>query len=130
MKDKSLLSRTTTKLHGSKRGLIDLTIFFKSKILERFFSNTMVAAVSVEDLGSLRNWLLKTKKVFDEITSIHFLSWIPFAFNSSLSEIQDGGMDGGQKGPPTSFSLVTSTNVGIRHKNFLNFNFNTFDTLM
>ena len=65
MKDKSLQSRTTTKLHCSKRGLIDLTIFFKTKILEHFFSNTMVAAVSVEDLGSLRN------------------------------EIQDGGMGGG-----------------------------------
>ena len=30
-----------------------------------------------------------------------------------LNPIQDGG-----EGPPTNFSPVTSTNVGIRHKTF------------
>ena len=35
---------------------------------------------------------------------------------------------GGQKGPLTSFSLVTSTNVGISHPNFLTFSFNPFIT--
>ena len=37
---------------------------------------------------------------------------------------------GGQKGPPTSFSSVTSENVGISPQNFLTFSFNPFDTLM
>ena len=39
---------------------------------------------------------------------------------------------GGQKGPPpsTSFSLVTSTNVGVSPKNFLTFHFNHFATLV
>ena len=33
-----------------------------------------------------------------------------------LNPIQDGGEGVGQKGPPTSFSPVTSTNVGISPK--------------
>ena len=37
--------------------------------------------------------------------------------------------DGGQKGPPTSFSSVTSTNVIISPENFLTFSFNPFDGL-
>ena len=36
--------------------------------------------------------------------------------------------DGGQKGPPTSFSSVTSTNVGFGPQNFLTFSFNPFST--
>ena len=36
----------------------------------------------------------------------------------------------GQKGLPTSFSSVTSANVGISPKNFLAFSFNTFDTMV
>ena len=39
-------------------------------------------------------------------------------------------MGGGQKGPPTSFSSVTSTNVGFGPQNFVNFSFNPFPTLM
>ena len=38
-------------------------------------------------------------------------------------------MGGGQKGPPTSFSTVTSRNVGISLQNYLNFIFNPFVTL-
>ena len=37
---------------------------------------------------------------------------------------------GGQKGPATSFSSVTSTNVGISPQNFLTFSFNPFDRLV
>ena len=37
---------------------------------------------------------------------------------------------GGQKGPPTSFFPVTSTNVGIGPYNFLTFSFNPFATLV
>ena len=36
----------------------------------------------------------------------------------------------GQKGPPTSFPPVTSTNVGFGPKNILIFSFNPFATLM
>ena len=36
----------------------------------------------------------------------------------------------GQKGPPTSFSPVTSPNVGISHQNFLTFSFNPFSILV
>ena len=36
----------------------------------------------------------------------------------------------GQKGPSTSFSPVTSTNVGIIPQNFLIFGFNPFTTLV
>ena len=35
-----------------------------------------------------------------------------------------------QKGPPTSFSSVTSSNVGIRPQNFLTFSFNHFAALV
>ena len=39
-------------------------------------------------------------------------------------------MRGGKKALPTSFSPVTSTNVGIRPQNFLTFSFNPFDRLV
>ena len=41
-----------------------------------------------------------------------------------LNHIQDGGWGA------TSFSQVTSTNVGIRSQNFLSFRFNPFDKLV
>ena len=43
---------------------------------------------------------------------------------------EKGGVGGGQKGPPTSFSPVTSRNVGISPKSFLTFSFNPFATLV
>ena len=47
----------------------------------------------------------------------------------SFNPIQNG--QNGQKGPPpTSFSPVTSTNVGISPQNFLAFSFNHFATLV
>ena len=48
-----------------------------------------------------------------------------------VNPIQDGaGGEEGQKPPPSSFTPVTSTNVGIRPQNFLTFSFNPFDTLL
>ena len=46
----------------------------------------------------------------------------------SVNPIQNGG---GPKSPlpPTSFSPVTSTNVGVRPQNFLTFSFNPFAAL-
>ena len=46
----------------------------------------------------------------------------------SLTIFRMGG--GGAKKTPTSFSPVTSTNVGISPKNFLTFNSNPFDRLV
>ena len=37
---------------------------------------------------------------------------------------------GGKKAPPTSFSPVTSTNVGCSPQNFLTFSFNSFATML
>ena len=47
---------------------------------------------------------------------------------SNFNPIQDGR--GGQKGPPTSFSPVTSTTAGFGPQNFLTFSFNPFATLV
>ena len=53
--------------------------------------------------------------------------------------MQDSGRGGGEKGggggcrksaSPISFSSVTSTNAEISPKNFLNFSFNPFATLV
>ena len=43
-----------------------------------------------------------------------------------IQDVEGGG--GGQKGPtpPTSFSPVASTNIGISRQNFLTFSFNPF----
>ena len=41
-----------------------------------------------------------------------------------------GGGGRVQKDPPTSFSLVTSTNVGISPENIMNFSLNSFATLV
>ena len=48
-----------------------------------------------------------------------------------LNPIQDGGW-GGAKSPllPTSFSPVTSTNIGISPQNFLTLSFNPFATML
>ena len=49
-----------------------------------------------------------------------------------FNPIQDGGGGGGggEKAPPTSFSPVTSTNVGFGLQNFLTFSFSLFATLL
>ena len=62
------------------------------------------------------------------ICSNAILSHINALFSSGLNPIQDGG--GRQKGPPTSFSPVTSTKVGFGPQNFLTFSFNPFATLV
>ena len=49
-------------------------------------------------------------------------------FLPTINPIQDDGGD--QKGSPTIFSPVTSTNAGISPKNFLNFNFYSFSRLV
>ena len=53
-----------------------------------------------------------------------FSSWSRDPF---FNPIQDGGQ---KAPPPTHFSPVTSTNVGISPKDFLTFSFNPFATLV
>ena len=49
----------------------------------------------------------------------------------TLFRMVEGGGEERQKAPtPTSFTPVTSTNVGIRPQYFLTFSFNPFDTLL
>ena len=48
--------------------------------------------------------------------------------NLHFNAIQDGGAT--KKTPPTSFSPVTSTNVGTCPQNFLTFSFNSFNRLV
>ena len=50
------------------------------------------------------------------------------AFPLTLLRMGEGG--GRQKGPLTSFSPVTSTNVGVSPKNCLTFSYNPFATLV
>ena len=69
------------------------------------------------------NYLKMTNNPFNFILKALFV----------LNPIQDGGGRGGgerQKGFPTSFSPVTSTNVRISQQNFLTFSFNLFDRLV
>ena len=54
---------------------------------------------------------------------------VQFFADEPFNLIQDGGR-GAQKGPPTSFSPVTSTNVGFGPQNFLTFSFKPFATLV
>ena len=54
----------------------------------------------------------KSRKEFDQLKNI------------------DQTFFGEQKDPPSSFSPLTSTNVGISTQNFLTFSFNRFATLL
>ena len=75
--------------------------------------------------------MLRTKSIYQKIsirkTLIIFFFWNKQYVYIAFNPIQDGG---GKKAPPTSFSPVTSTNVGISPKNFLTFSFNPFDRLV
>ena len=57
-----------------------------------------------------------------------------FSIYLTINRIKDRGWRGGGGGKkvplPTSFSSVTSTNVGFGPKNFLTFSFNPFATLV
>ena len=53
------------------------------------------------------------------------------ALVKNINPIEDEGGGGGKKAPsPTSFSPITSTNVGIRPQKCLTFSFNSFDKLV
>ena len=51
-------------------------------------------------------------------------------WKSILTLFRMGGEGGGQKKPPTSFSPVTSTDVGTSPPKFLTFSSNPFPTLV
>ena len=77
-----------------------------------------------------------THKIFETYSSFHvkqritgkvyFLFFKGFLLVLTLFRMAGGG----QKGPPTSFSPTTSTNVGISSQNFLTFSCNLFATLI
>ena len=77
-------------------------------------------------------WVLNTPPLFEDTLNVLFLYTITFlksVISLTLSEWEEEG----QKAPlpsPTSFSPVTSTNVGIIPQNFLTFSFNPFATLV
>ena len=60
---------------------------------------------------------------FSKFTGKHLCQGLIF------NPIQDGGGGGAKRSPPTSFSPVTSTKVGISHQNFLTLGFNPFTTM-
>ena len=49
---------------------------------------------------------------------------------TKINPIQDGEEGGEAKSPPTSFSSITSANIGISPQNFLTFSFNPCATLV
>ena len=61
--------------------------------------------------------------------SVKILLLDEFPIDKHFNPIQDG-KGGDKKAPPTSFSPVTSTNVGTNPQNFLAFSFNPFATLV
>ena len=58
-----------------------------------------------------------------------WVSWVPKCPSSTLWVILNP-IGGTQKDPHTSFSLVTSENVGISSQNFLTFSFSRFGSLV
>ena len=74
--------------------------------------------------------------VITEIKFFHFHFYLPKNVDNNckhkVNPIQDGGGGGGgeQKDPPTSFSPVTSTNVGISPKSSLISSLNPFAILV
>ena len=74
------------------------------------------------------------KKILDHnsdkfITTQEFNKLTADNFAARLTLFRMGG-GGEQKGPPTSFFPVTSTNVGISPQDFLTYSFNRLDRLM
>ena len=68
-------------------------------------------------------------------TNQSFIIWLSFnhkEFNSTCLILfrMAGGGGGGQKSPTTSFSSITSTNVGMRGQKCLTFSFKFFATLV
>ena len=63
------------------------------------------------------------------LLSRYFLSFTYFCY-SLFHPIQDGGGGAKRHPPSTSFSSVTSGNVGINPKNFLTLRVNPFATLV
>ena len=70
------------------------------------------------------------KKIYIYMPNLGFINQIWFSiftYNLNVNPIHDGGR---QNALPTSFSPVTSTNVGISPQNFLTFSFNPYATVV
>ena len=68
-----------------------------------------------------------TDKVKVVLYLLNYASKKELKHAAGVNPIQDGV---GAKRPPTSFSPVTSTNLGLSLQNFLTFSFNPFATLV
>ena len=107
----------------------DLYLQSNTLLLADVFENFKIMSVKIYELDPAKflsapglAWqtaLKKTKVKLDLLTDINmFLTLFRM------------GWGWGQKGPPTSFSPVTSTNVGVSPQNVLNYFFNSFVTLV
>ena len=91
-------------------------------------SNTLFLA---DEFENFKKMCLKISCSFPFCTRISIASRLKKSKVSiiwSINPIQDGGR--GQKEPPTSFSPVTCTNVGLSPQNVLTFSFNPFATMV
>ena len=75
---------------------------------------------------------ISLKDLKKEVSDFFKLGFSPCKAEQPLQgmELQEKGKKGGKKAPTTSFSFVTSTNVGISSQNFLTFSFNPLATLV
>ena len=73
-----------------------------------------------------RAYCVLFSKITQHLAQILLACWRNW---SNINTIQDEG-GAGKKAPRTSFSPVTSTNVGFGPQNFLTFSFNPFATLV
>ena len=85
------------------------------------------------DINSLKSNEYKHGLIFTVLSWIFLTVLDFFKFHQEvnyLSDVLTLFRMGGQKGPPTSFSPVNSTNVGISPQNLLTFSFNPFAILV
>ena len=91
------------------------------EISKKFTGKLLCQSLFFNKIACLRSATLLKKENLVQVFSCEFCKISKNTFNP----IQDGG-----DAPPTSFFLVTSTNVGISPENFLTLSFNSFSTLM
>ena len=94
--------------------------------LDALTDNNPFLAVALRDFNARSSSWRINVKTNDEGTNIDCLA-NEYDLKQVINPIQDGGR---QKGPPTSFSTITSTNVEFGPQNLLTFSFNLFATLV
>ena len=114
----------TVKFHFPPAWELRQVFFFPAFVLSLFrfldYRSLQFYTKKIKKLGEHKSKLRTTYPI--KIIKILRTASLGLNFTGSFNPIQDGG----QKGLPTSFSPVTSTNTGIRPQNFLTFSFNSF----